>query len=712
MNRIIKHHGLISYLDLTILNLILFILWISIRWLNINNQLFGSVVFLMLWFFSSGNLALIFLGKRRIRLLEYITYGLGSAIIIWPVSMWVLNVYLHKLINVNTVEIVMIILVIVNLAISLKSKSWQIIERGSDWLFLLLFTIFFSSVIIISSKSEFLSAADPYAFKSLSDYILNTGNYPIGFQPYFLPTYYWNYEPFYTLLMSVFAIGSKASTFFVYKYLGILISVLTLFPAKLLLEKLVKRPLKVVEVLLFFFIFVSSPIFIREIYISRPQTILFFLVPYCIIGLSRRKMSTFLYSSICVLLLTKFHIFGWIFVPIMATAWIKRYFQRINVFLSVRFNILLLIVVTVPYLVMFLNNNRIIWIKSLIQSSIVQARFNTMFTFSDHIFYLGVIGLVSLGVFIWYCFSVRSKIIKKPLSFLLVTAWVIVLTFLCEITKIIGIDSIRERFFIHLSIMLPICFMYVYFNKKWNIKLVNHIVLGLIFMSFFVTGYEMFKYNDKWILTDEKTSLMSTSSFIDKNSIVITQKNNYPLIRHTLPLVYIADISTHDQNQLFGSGSSYKINNIVNNVIDTRNVEYSKIIIESIKNVWSDNSIDKINESLLLLNRFPLYLKISIDGSMIDRLRVSNILSTLLVRMDEMNQRLVSNGGSSDNLYIIYSKQREKINSSDKLWWKEASISNPDFRYFETQGSCFETVLNDNVLAVWKYRKECIRSVE
>jgi hypothetical protein len=271
--------------------------------------------------------------------------------------------------------------------------------------------------------------------------------------------------------------------------------------------------------------------------------------------------------------------------------------------------------------------------------------------------------------------------------------------------------------------LLPITIITVILiSRHWVRLLIARVIFVIVFLVSVSLNYLINMRNfGGWISNNEHQSLEKVKSLIPIGSLILTQGNNSPLIRLTLPQRYV-------------------IGNIPDGVLKT--IYFGSDIEKRIMwlNILTDTGFQKLDSLLaeLEVDANQIYLKMQIhEYSEINfTLAVRNHKSTLESLLDQSiipcgrvkpktlslideeravidsaincryNLQIFRNRGEKDirpELFIVHSSERNMSPYSGQSWWDSGNLDTADISFFDNYPKCFKKILTDKTLRVWKF---------
>ncbi len=583
--------------------------------------------------------------------------------------------------------------------------------------------IFFAMGLYVSFY-PFLLGGDPYIFKAVADQVVSTGQYPLGYEPYTFIPVYWAYEPGYPILMSLISIVAGVSTVFSFKYVSLLFPSLSFLVIFLSLSNFFKIKFRPIYLLLILLLYIGTPALIMETSIPRPQIVLSFYIPLMLylLGKSITRFRYYLISVLFLLLISKFHIFYLVILPVVLLIGLWQYYRyyKKHKFTLIIWT-LLIIFGAWPYVGSFIDLSRWKWVSGLF-NTLPKFQIDKGYSMLDYVYYLGI-GPIIFGVLGTF-FYLKSKVYR--LGYMLpVVLFTCFLLFVLEVLTRFGIVIVQERFFILLALTMQLITSYgllrVWETSRNGRNLYKLFSLLILILSVGLSLYINIRNLGGWISRREADAVSRLDDVIPIGSLILTQGNASPMVRWGLPQRYVVGnlsnkfiwyifMSTDDSEKIrrlnaLSDSSFTKLENKLNMYSRSFDILYHKLHISEFALSGLQQEFHSLRTQLAFdWEYIPLpctVLQANGPGMIYDvqasKKTVDGCIYDIAFRRRYLKEDL------NDQVYIVISQDRSKSPYHGQAWWDESSFQDADLEFFDRRKDCFKEVEAELPLRVWKY---------
>lgn len=551
----------------------------------------------------------------------------------------------------------------------------------------ILFTIFFIELAIFIGRYPYLFAADPYFFKHVSDLTIATQHFPTVIIN-FIPIIHNTYEPLFTVFATIISLITKINTFIVFRWIIPAILGLSIVPIFLLGKSIFKKNI-------FGFLasltYITIPIILTEIEVSRPQLSLFYFSPLVLwlifkgIENKETKLNYLFLALFITIIGIKTHNIFYLLLPVVACGFFICYSSLVkkHPFKAFLYALLFLIILF-PYAQSYGVFDRIKYFISYFPLEQLHFSIKGAFGIKTYGANWGIflpIGSL-IGVFFllakWKKFNSKQKNI-----FLIIGLYCFIFLIFQEILPRIGWNFLPDRCFPHLAIgLIFFSLIPIYLFQR---KVVYFTYVLLLALSLITTLY----INTLSVGNIINSKEVDAAKFINNNtpsdSIIVTQTSNYPVIfAFSQRRVLYGESNKLAQQRFFQSNQTkesanflYGLSDQMGSLVDRRESEANKLKL-AVMNNQADSSLDTSD--------------------------ISSSLNVISILDDAINLQKNSFPKKSE-VYVMYSFVKNQSYLACFDWWKEKSIFDANLEKFNDQ-NYFELVFNNNDVKIWKLKND------
>ncbi|OQA51818.1 MAG: hypothetical protein BWY43_00796 [candidate division WS2 bacterium ADurb.Bin280] len=532
---------------------------------------------------------------------------------------------------------------------------------------------------------KFIPEADPYLYLDKIKDFVNTGSVNSG-----------EARPVFILLFGYISSATHISPYWLFKIFLPLFVSLTLslsyldFARRFLNEKISW---------LFGILFLTFPVIVMEILISRPQSIFLLSLPAFIIIIfhsldkkdNRRNLislALILVMSIIGIKIHQFFLFG---VLISLFALILFYSKEIRKnpltsLLAVGATLLLLwpwaektglVKIASSYCNFFYNHLSVssfdLWFIDNYRN--VDGVYMGWPGLSFICYYIYNLGL-SLALLVYLLCLKSKRPHARTLTSMVLYLLLIIFVLIAEIFPRFGLAYLPDRAWLFISVTIPFVLIELSSRKvkSGDLKVLFFAILlaslSSPFLSYYKSGY---------VTNDEFEAAMFLKKTTSPQSLIISQESNAPMIGYF-------------GNREFASGSSeiffHKDFSSAINEIESTKSNYSGIKELKTEASRTKEEIEKILSTLT----------VKTNSQEVDLLREKVLkLEKLQVKLRDKEKK----SKEIEEIYILYSTDKFESLYGSRQWWKNKNFYDADLSIFETDR--FEEVFSNGGVKIWRF---------
>lgn len=663
---------------------------------NFPQELLGTISYLFIpgYFFTQA-----LFRNKQLNIIEIISLSIAFSLTIPPLLILFINKIIFPNFSLTFFNLYIIYLLFIAICLALGSvnkylsvkkniqKDTHLHHNQKIILIVLIFIVSFVvySFVFSNRQTNIISADSSYFYKVVKVAIENN-EYPL-WKPNVFPPSAEFYHPLFQFGIISWQIFSSIDLISLFRFGFIFSMGLLLFPLFLLIDKITGKKYSALSLILFFCI----PVLIAEINIARPQTLLFYLTPLFLYSVSRwsdnlkKELPWFIVSviisiaawfihflSVIYIFLLFFHLFIYFWPEIRSN-------KKKSVFIAIA-----AIIAIYPYIEKFGISKNISYLyqtflNSYSGSNLLKNPFGLITYLANYAF-----AIIPLTIFAIYL--LLSKNFKISRSNFIIFSFSGVYFIILEVVPRLGFNFLPDRAFPHLALGLicisSISFQWL-FNKK-NVHLKTLLIL-LILISISATIYvnSLPTYH---IISQKEIDAVKFINNEKGKSLVATQIANAPMIFQFGNFDFIEYDSNELKNLFLNLNSSETFNQL----------SYFKDYKKYLKDEEASNykNIHQLTDNFSSKNDFDK-IKIDINKSV----QKIEYLENKIKSLDQL-------GYSNDkiNIYILYSRIKNRSFYNRYQWWKETNFINVDLSKFEDD-KYFVKIFDNGDTVIWKLKK-------
>ena len=374
---------------------------------------------------------------------------------------------------------------------------------------------------------RFIPGLDTYKYLNVVNYMVDVGQYPTSMAVEFSSAN-WSYPPLMQYLSHGLSyLGVAPYVFF--KYFGVLIFSLALFPFLQLVKRFVEKRTVVVLAIIAFF---ATPAIFSELQVVRPQLVMFFLAPLSLVLMidyleTKSKIPLFVVAA-SALIGTVYHTFLTVvlFIPLGVGVLVKNY----GWIKSNKPKFLLGLAVTalalVPYYFLLDLPAKFGWLFKIIFTRSGELTLHSPYSLKT---YLATIGIFTVGLCWLALVGLKDRAhLKKAI---IPASFFALFFFVLEIWTRLGFSFLPDRSFPFIVIaLIPLIAHGV--DLLWKDRRIQAVVTVALLLLLASTAYIESLDTRQYVTSKEAEAAQFIKENFPQNTLIVTQGSNYPLTNY------------------------------------------------------------------------------------------------------------------------------------------------------------------------------------
>lgn len=644
-------------------------------------NVFGTLFYFI---FPGYYVSWLVLGKKTTNLIEILAFSIGFSLLVPPlvISTLIDGKIMGFKLGFNDVYLAYLVMVLVFwLALAVRQIFFKmrigiIIDKRNLMLIGICISLFFIMSYVFSSRQDNIISGDSAYFYKLAEETIEKGKSP-RYIPNSFPPQEEIYQPLFRWNTVVWNLVSGVDLVWIYRFGMVLLMSFNFIPFFLILTELGVGGLPLAMSLLSF---LTIPVFVTEMNIIRPQSLLFYLTPlFLYAGMrfvgSKKGTAKWFFGLLLISSLSwKIHYLSIIYWILLGASLVIKYYKWmiINKSKSIAY------VVLGGYLTLSTFINLDIWrhIRYLWMSVIA--------TYQGIDFFRNSFGLITYGANLAILMPVLTLVllillIKKKivlsLGAKLILVYCLIGVFILELLPRLGFIYVPGRIFLYMAIgWLLISSLAI--NYGWKKKIYRYSFYGLYLVSLAMMVYVNMLSTFHTISEKE----IEAVKFLNEQSgmvLVTTQQGNYPMIWE------------------YGNFDIVELNLDLNGkkMVDYL-VSYQHYDEDLRSNIESEIN-DLVKEVSELTTRGD-------DGFVIARTRLTKSLNVINAGYSRLN---FYNDTKFQNLrlFILCSRVKDKSFYYRFAWFRETNYPSLDLSKFDNE-KYFNKVFDNGDAVVWEVK--------